>query len=350
MEWSCSVAYQDGIRIMVADQAGNVEGLELASMRTRGLPRAAKRSRQVYIGNPSTWERAPADEYLAAFGMALPPTLQKGHQVFHFKDEQERHIYIPALALMRAFFRPFQQVFPIAFTPGNVDLLSYIDFSCTSPVLVVDDHQLRKQINDPRGSERPYEVLRWLQLSRSAKRCAHSVHRNALDGRIDLALPDGSARLALHGLRTPHGFFVEQVTLLSIATSANDSDTRRPEHFIFHAGADVTRSAKTAAPEITVPRHADGGTAVTDSEWTVIKQLLESAQRLRPYKHDPRSVFDAILHKLSQQKAWLKTLPEESTLTVHVLKSCFRRWSLRGAFDHSLSYLQACRCTRTTET
>lgn len=343
MEWSCSVAYQDGIRIMVADQAGNVEGLELASMRTRGLPRAAKRSRQVYIGNPSTWERAPADEYLAAFGMALPPILQKGHQVFHFQDEQERHIYIPALALMRAFFQPFQQVFPIAFTPGNVDLLSYIDFSGTAPEVVVDDHKLRKQINDPRCSERPYEVLRWLQLSRSARRCSQSVHSNALEGRIDLYLPEGSARLVLHGLRTAHGLFVEQVTLLSIATAANDSVTGQAEHFFFHASADFARTTQTSAPEIVVPKHADGRIPVTDSEWVAIGPLLESRDRRRPYKHDPRAVFDAILHKLVLRQAWLTTLSGESTLTVHVLKSCFRRWSIRGAFDLALSHLRVCR-------
>ncbi|MDR2296759.1 MAG: transposase [Comamonas sp.] len=331
------------MRIIVADQTGSVESVELASMRTRGLPRAAKRTRLVHISNPSKLERVHADEYLAAFGIALPSSLQATHQVFRFQDEQQRHIYIPALAFMRAFFQPFQQVFPIAFTPGNVDLLSYIDFSGTAPEVVVDDDQLRKQINDPRCSKRPYEVLRWLQLSRSAKHCAHSVHLNALDGRIDLSLPDGLARFALHGLRTAHGFFVEQVTLLSIETSADDSVAGQPEQFFFHAGADFARPAQTSAPEIVVPQRAGGHVRVTDSEWEVIGPLLETQERRRPYKHDPRTVLDAILHKLAFHQAWRTTLPQESTLTVHVLKSCFRRWSIRGSFDLALSHLRACR-------
>lgn len=97
-----------------------------------GLPRIG-RSRCRVETTFEDWRPASLGEYAAGLGISLPPEIDARHTVWSFKVKGAR-VLLPALALMRAFFRPAPVLFPYLFRPQSIDSVCTIVASAPSRV------------------------------------------------------------------------------------------------------------------------------------------------------------------------------------------------------------------------
>lgn len=71
--------------------------------------------------------------------MDLPADVENRHDVFTFAIDEKLTAHVPALALMRAFFKPHHCVLSAVFCPTSLDALSFVDYCQDPPVVVLDN-------------------------------------------------------------------------------------------------------------------------------------------------------------------------------------------------------------------
>ena len=343
MSWvigACLVGGQGMFEVL--SSTGQIEQVAADALATLGVPRGKGVStRAVYEGDLSTWTRVAEDEYLQAFGIELPPGLSNRHAVFRGQQADGTRILVPALALMRGFFRPHGVLMPLAFTPGNVDLMGFVDYSNDPPTVVLDG-ETEKRI-DKRDIASRYEPVRWMLSSTSAHQCAHSVYLHSIGGRLDLRLPQGQFRLVLHGRQVESTLFVTKVTVTSVTVPVDDCVAKAEHTYVFHRMAAEERTVTALAALPPVPVLQDGRVELTDSEWERIKPLLDSKTRSRSV-HSGRDLLNHMLFKLSSGRSW-KAVTRSSSFEETTLTTTFRRWQLDGRLFIVMSELMLLRGT-----
>ncbi|MYZ50872.1 transposase [Malikia spinosa] len=343
MSWVIGACQAGGQRMFeLLSSTGQVEQVAAEALATSGVPCGTGAStRVVYEGDLETWSRVAVDEYLQAFGIELPPGLSNRHSVFLAQLADGTSIFVPALALMRGIFRPHELLMPLAFTPGNVDLMGFVDYSNDPPTIVLDGTEQRNL--NKRDAASRYEPVRWMLSSTSANRCAHSVYLYSLSGRLDLRLPQGQFRLVLHGRQVASSLFVTKVTVTWVTVPVEDSVTRAEHTHVFHRMAAKERTVPALAALPPVPVLPDGRVELTDLEWDRIKPLLDSKKRNRSI-HSGRELLNLMLFKLSSGSSW-KTVTRSSNFQETTLTTTFRYWQLDGRFSRVLSELMQLRGT-----
>ena len=213
MSWVIGACLVGGQRMFeVLSRTGQVEEVSAEALATLGVPRSIGTStRVVYEGDLSTWSSTAEDEYLQAFGIELPPGLSNRHTIYSAQQGDGTRILVPALVLIRGLFRPHALLMPLVFTPGNVDLMGFVDYSNDPPTVVLDGAE--QMTLNKRDAASRYEPVRWMLSSTSAHQCAHSIYLHSLGGRLDLRLPQGQLRLVLHGRKVGAILFVTKVTV-----------------------------------------------------------------------------------------------------------------------------------------
>lgn len=339
MDWIIGIR-QDEQRALVLD-GQKVKMLELRELGTVGLPKASKRARLVIQGEFSGWTTTHPDEFLNAYGITQPVGTAIQHMMYRYEQDGIQ-VVVPALAFMRTFFRPAAYLFERMFKPANVDAVSYVDYSGTSPKVVIDDTELGWRVRAVRSGVNKEESVRWLQLSKSARQTAQSVHRYGASGLLGLTMPSGRFRMTVHGLRKDKALFVNLVSLVEVVTETADSVTGTAERYIFHEMAKSDRTPLAATATFHVPLHANGSTAITDEEWTAVEHLLKTTKKL-PMTHCQRSLLDATLQKISTNCTW-EAVSTQAWSKPH-LANAFRRWVLSGRLQKVLTYLTSTRNT-----
>jgi hypothetical protein len=281
-----------------------------------------------------------ADEYLKTFDVKLPEDFENQHAVFRHQLEDGTEVLVPALAFMRGFFKPHKLLLPVVFTPSNVDLLGFVDYSACTPVFI-QDFEPEKYIARADIAGR-YLPLRWLHSSLSAHRCAHSVHRHSCQGSLDLDLPAGLFRLVLRGIRVGSTLFVNKVTVVSVTVPTVDSIADTKSLFTLHLKADAARTVAACSVGIYVPSGLDGTVNLTDSEWMKVEPLLQG-KRIGKCVHSQRDLLDGILRKLATGCTWKEVTNRKVELTT--LTSKFRIWKLDGRLATVLAALEVSRTT-----
>ncbi len=343
MEWACGISTEGGLRVQIIERTGNVMFADLASLRKHGLPSKPASEGSSLLTDPSSWKRVPTYQYLEAFGAAsLEPAIASNHQVFAARMER-RTVYIPALALMRAMFRPNSHVLPAVFSPGNVDLLSYVDYSAATPRHVVHDAGLQKSLSDTDAGPLISEPLRWLQLSRSARDCCQSVHKYAMQGRIDLDPPAGDLQMSAQGHAIGRTLFVTRLELIAVHTRARDTLLEKDKTFRFRSTPIATGSPKFSCRDLVVPINRAGLASLTDQEWDRVLPLLQGKGAHARTKHNPRHVLDAILSKIAHGHAWRHPSPEAPNVPFSIANTRFRELCADGSLLKILDYLQKAR-------
>jgi hypothetical protein len=340
MDWVTSARQAGGqLHFSVASQNGSIEQVQVGSLATAGLPTTGPLERMVYKGDISTWARASSDKYLKAFGFSRTDQLSAGHPVYCHALDDGTTVHVPALAIIRALFKPHRLILPVVFSPGNIDVLGFVDYASAPPVVVLD--RGREKYLDRREIEDRYEPLRWLHSSRSARDCSQSVFMNSLNGCVDLALPLGQFRLVMHGRRVGSELFVTKVTMITASVEATDSITESEEVFLFHRMAGPERAVPTLSALPLVPARPDGLVTLTDAEWVDVEELLNS-QRRRQRKHSWRELLDVMLQKLDDGTSW-KSTARNSGFSETILTTTFRRWQLDGRLAQVLNRLELAR-------
>ncbi|QDL56451.1 transposase [Rhodoferax aquaticus] len=337
MDWVTSARQMGGqLHFSVVSQDGSAEHVQAGSLASAGLPTAGPLERVVYTGDLSTWVRSSSEQYLKAFGFSPTDQLTAGHPVYCHALDDGTTVHVPALALIRALFKPHRLVLPVVFSPGNIDVLGFVNYASTPPVIVLSRE--REKYLDRREVESRYEPLRWLHSSRSARDCCQSVFMNALSGRLDLALPLGQFRLVMHGRRVGHDLFVTKVTMIAASVEAEDSVTGAGLAYVFHRKFNARHKVTTLSPFPSIPSRAVGTVTLSCTEWVDIEPLLNGNSR-KERAHSRRALLDVILHKLSSGSSW-KAMSQASGFSQTNLSTTFRRWQRDGRLDQVLERLK----------
>lgn len=336
MNWVVGACQEGGQqKFLMLSKEGGYTNVGVESLATHGTPNPAPTERVIFTGDLSSWVRTSGDLYLQGCGIQLPVGMTNRHSVFIHQLDDGTNVHVPALVLIRGLFRPHRLLLPVIFTPGNVDLLGFVDYSRSSPAVVLNA-QPEKYVNRLELDSR-YEPLRWLHSSRSARNGAHSVYTNSLNGHLHLCLPHGEFRLVLHGLRVGSNLFVTKVTATSVTVPPGDCVAKAEQTFIFHRMASSDRKVTALSDFPPVPVLQGNQVMLTGVEWQRIEPLLGSRGNRRQ-RHCRRDMLDVMLQKLSSGSSW-KSMTKTSGIAEVNLTTTFRRWQLDGRFSNVLAEL-----------
>lgn len=350
MNWVFGITGQaPGFKAELLSSGGAVSRGDLAALHKDGIPSVTRRTRVAYEGDFSEWSEGDAGTYLFAEGFEnWPVGVSNRHQVFEIRTAGGQTLHVPALVLMRAFFRPTRHVFPVAFKPSNVALLSFVDYSGSKPRVVVDDVPCARQLRRRFESLHQASAINWMQMSHSAQRMVRSVHTNAALGWLNMAIPKGRVEMTFFGWRSGNDVFVTSANLLSVVAPHTDTISADTETFIFN-GLRGQREEQTAM-RFVVPMRADGQVLLTPEEWQEVEPLLRPK---RPGGSTPfYSRCDVLNHILlrmvsSRSRSLSGTrrrpvcpsacaLPSVSEST---LQATYYRWKLEGKIELIISKL-----------
>ena len=345
MELATGIEKRDGHFAATAIAVrGGQRRIPAGELATDGLPRIG-RSRCRIETTFEDWNPAPFGEYAAGLGVGLPSEIDARHAVWTFKVKRTR-VLLPALALMRALFRPAPVIFPYLFRPQSIESI------CT---LVASDPP-RVAITIPwvnsrsRALETIVQPLSWMYCFRSGRSAWNSVFLAAQSGRLAMELPQGQSRLVLQGERqgrtSTHGqtLFVTHVTALELI--AHDVPFEFAEghpsrvKFFAERGPDPSRDTHMPTREASIPLR-NGVADLSDEEWEAVGPMLFAARSARRRKHDPRALLDGLLRKLCFGTAWKQTPYEVGTWAD--ASSLLRRLQDRGTWASACERLVALR-------
>lgn len=341
MVWIVEIRAAERKAVLLEGQT--LRKIELGELSKTGLPTAAARQRLAFQGEFKDWTATRSDAdwaaYLSAYGVTPPPKLEQ-RQVFFRLEHQGLQLVVPALAFMRAFFKPSAYLLEKMFTPANVDGVSFVDHGSGIANVVIDDTALGWRVRALQSGVNKENCVRWLQLSRSARAMAQSVHIMAGKGVLGFCMPGGRFRMVVHGEKKGEVLYVNQVSLVDVVCEASDSLTDAPAHYVFHEGAKEVREPLASTSDYQVPTHPDGSTATTNTEWKVLGNILK-AQGNRRVTHCQRSLFDAVLDKIATHQPW-QSNPQKGWSRGDVTNA-FRRWVLTSRLQAALDALQSLR-------
>lgn len=341
MSWVVGVVQEQGQqKFQVLFDEGRVEQVCVASLATIGLPSTQTSKRTVYKGEISTWTRTSGDEYLEAFGIAMPAGLTNKQAIFRSQLPDGTTILVPALALIRGLFRPHRTVLSRVFMPSNVDMLAFVDYAKNPPEVVFDAELTSAQSRDESGVR--FEFLRWVHISASARLCAQSVYESSRAGSLNMRVPKGEFRMALHGLKMASTLYVTKLNVTSARVPADDSIKGEEQTFIFHGMATPERRVSSApqCPDVSIP--FVNQPVLTDDEWNMLASLFQRNKGDCRQRYCRRSLFEAILLKLSSDQPW-KKVQEAYGFDKTTLTMTFRRWKLDGRLSRALAELESVR-------
>lgn len=319
---------------------GEAVGFPLKDLYKRGLPTCAKPARRRIDTNLASWRVVDGQAYLDAFGFKGCQATEINHQFFEVKSSRRTHI-VPALALMRALFRPTKNLLPEMFMPQALDRQCRLAVSESKARVEVDAPWATKAIAEQSSDWR--QLFTWLMAHPSAYEMAGSVHAQAMEGEFGLQLPMAEMRMVFRGMGTGTTMFVTDVSITTITPQDERLfDMQDSTSVVTLFDRKVPLGKKGTFGSITshlkVPCHCNGSSELNDTEWTRIEPILLSArQRPREFELSQRELLNGVLHKLASGQPWKEVA--YTTGSWSNAYTAFRRWSARGTFDKVLSAL-----------
>jgi hypothetical protein len=338
MEWLLDIVPSHGrLAARLALSGARTEVVSFDDVYKRGLPEVPTNFSARVTLDFSELVATDASAELALIGLQLPLDLANRHEAFAVIKEGRRWV-VPSLALMREIFVPTRFLLAEMVKPQALDRVSR---TMSDGSLVVDAPWA--------GLARSFrlrdcsKVLTWLHESASARAMADSVHINALDGRVGLALPKGTAVMNLKGVDLGHSVLVLNVDLMSVQPSDfPGTETDAPYGCIPFRG----RPPQSSQAEVFLPSKrcdvplGNGGVEISDGEWTEIQRLFRAAGMLRENKVAlyRRMLLDGVLLKLSTGVAWRSATYKAGDW--RNAAAAFREWTRGGVFDQILECLR----------
>jgi transposase len=332
----------DGHRLtaFAVQQSGDELAIPLNQLYKRGLPTCAKSLRRRIDTDLGDWQVVDGQSYLDAFGFKKCREAGMKHQFFEVKEGKWTYI-VPALALMKAIFRPMKYLLAEMFLPHALDQQCRLGMTddavsvMSEPVWTNNGQRLKC------GDVQP--LFNWLMLYPSAFSMAGSVHLNTLHGRIGLTLPKATLRVVFKGLKVGWTLFVTEAPILAIsAQEAPHFEMGELPTTTLRFERDTSKGNPGVADSLTkrfvVPLRQSGETALTDQEWERIEHIILVSRRVqKPFVLSQRPILDGILEKLATGKSWRQV--EYSVGNWVNATNAFRRWVLAGTFAKILSVL-----------
>ncbi|MGB7399036.1 hypothetical protein [Castellaniella sp.] len=337
--WALGTVVGSPRSIEFVNFSGELSVVSIDALRDVGVPNVTRLCRLPYEGEFSQWEEGAAENYLEGLCLRIGGPVDHRHQVLVVPRENGKLIHVPALVLIRAFYKPAPIMFPALFHPVGMDLLSFVDRTSTPAEVVADGLDRRYSIEQ---RETAKKVLPWLQLSRSAETMTQSVWRNACEGYLGFSRPLGRTRIVFHGLDQGNDFFATKAMLLSVSVLAEDSVTGRSEQFFLHGSVDPDASCRASVQGVRVPLHRDGTSGLTLIE----RELVEAVLRGRTRRSDRAlrwDVLNVVLEKLSTGRSWKSSTTSFNAVSQNDAVAAFRRWYADGRLGEILQVLEGVR-------
>lgn len=344
MEWARGIVVSGGELWAEVESTNGATGLvALTELYRRGLPTVDKTVRRTVTVNFRDFSPCDARKYADYFGIQVPDDVVKfeGHQVFELQHQGKTYL-VPALALMRALFRPTPKLLHEMFAPNALERTLWLDYSKGTADIVVDAKWATSSAKERHSNWQG--PLRWMVSHHTARKMADSVHRYAMAGRLAFDPANCEVEVVFAGVQGPKALLVTEVRILSITPAENpDLAVVGCEHQIEFLDRNWAKGRNLKeAVSAQVPTHADGTCELTDDEWSTIGPLLAGARKqLQPYELCQRSLFNGVLKKLSTGETWRK-----SSYQVGDWRNAayaYRSWGLRGAFEQALAVLREMR-------
>lgn len=335
MEWASAINLIGSRFVTRVMTRSGVRCRELATLVSGGLP-TSRSARLVIEQNLTDWQLADPREYIQPFGLHAPGDSACGHAVFEARVAGKR-VLIPALSMMRAFFRPTRYLLPQMFCPQALSRVLFVDSSEALPTVKYFTETWRNLEGSRYGDVTG--PLAWMTFFESAARFASSVHRHARDGRIALELPIAEARLAVWGIRSADCFRATHLTVLSLQACENPvSWAGSQSRAIYRRNVVETDGPSPELRDASLPVRPDGTVDLSDDEWAEVEPVLfPSNIRHRRLNLPPRLIFDGLLRKLAHGTAWRNTnYPVGGHLHA---RYWYRRWNESGRFAAAIERL-----------
>lgn len=321
MELATRIQLPRGAEIFNSSTASRF--IDIAELSSRGLPKSNE-GKLFCSFDLRAFEIFDFNEYANAYNIAS--TALASHSTWSVVHQGTRYI-IPALAFLRAFFRPHNLLFPRIFEPQSLDdVCSYSEFAGETGIRL----SARFSANQRQRFNSAMWAISWFYCFPSARRAWASVFQAANQGCIHFELPLATATFKLTGKNVNGSIFVSDLFLQGIECH------ERPFNFANRHPTSITRSSgnygllKTASE---VRYHK-----MTEAEWIHISAVLDSFDwKTRPGSYD-RSVTNAILFRLTSKVAW-STAAQMHDVSVFQAVGAFRRWQTDGRLDRVIERL-----------
>ena len=346
-EWALAVSAADGhLTLPVLKADGQCEAVSVEVLGDRGLPTIGTLCERVVDTNLSTWECASTIEYLAGFGLNLAGNECKGHVVFAIADGRRR-LLVPALALLRAFFRPNRYLLPEMFRAQALDHLCYVDtrevpygIKVTAPWAEGSDADRRTNVT---------AVLAWLLSTPGTRELAASVHSNAMQGCLAVTLPPVIASLVPWGVEQGGTCFVTKLSLKLL----RHADAPTPKNVGPHGREGINLYGKGAASQsvagldlkLHLVRRADDQTGLLDTEWAEVEALLGSQAKRKLTDVSFRDIGETVLAKVAHGSRIGWSVVNWRRIQVPLLAYYYRKWATDGSLQACVNRLNELRTT-----
>lgn len=330
MYWALGIGVeQNKLVARMLNRNGTQTSAPLESLTSSGIPVNPKEQKKPgLVTEFRTWRKINPKEYLAAFNIEISEEVESNHQVYEFQV-RDTIVQVPTLVLMRALFLPSKYLMPRMFKPHALEDIGYINSS-----------ELQIQADWAQPGYRCMTVairntLRWMFAFPSANEMAHSVHENAIEGAITLALPQVIVRLSVHGKKIKNTYYATELIVSKIVAQ------ELPFTFSSNCPIVVTESSKSLviAPDDSIPL-LNGQVTLSDGEWQMVEPVLLAYGR-ECTKLCQRNLFDTILEKLHSGIPWRKMTYKTGSF-VHASRA-YRFWQQKGTFQAALNLLKTLR-------
>lgn len=276
MEWATSVRWSGLAWVVRIATADGIRFENPAYLVSHGLPTQST-NRCVLEQRLDTWSINGNPQHYAA-AMNIGGVIAGDHEVYETHHNGLR-VLVPALVLMRAFFRPTMYLLPRMFRPAPLDCFRHVDFSERVPAIRL----LSSTWNDPSGR---YGDLRspisWMTFFPSGSQFAASVYENARMGRLAVTLPRARVRMAVQG-RVHQGLFLAtSATLLRATAEERPFDWACSQSSLIYERSPAPSKGSEALKLSNIPCHPDGTVDILHSEWAHLEpMLIDPAKRDR---------------------------------------------------------------------
>jgi hypothetical protein len=302
----------------------------------RGLPKLKPvASRYGIVTQFKEWVDGSAAEY--AFALGEPGNNNFEHTVWTFIEAGTRYV-VPALALMRALFRPTHALLPALYRPQSLEDV------CTASVGNGDSHvQLLSALGDVRHRSRASLLMpmSWYFCFPSARQAWASVYLYGRQGRLGLTLPRAAAKLVLKGVARGQNFYVSGITVLSVDALEEPFEFASSHaRTILFAAKKHKAGPRSPTLKATFPL-GQGTSALSDDEWRAVSEVLGTGERGSGVRlHAIRHLVDAILKKLCHGTSWPQTAYRHG-VTHSAASTALHRWRARGNWTQVEALLRA---------
>ena len=334
-EWALAVSAADGhLTVPVLKADGQDEAVSVQVLGERGLPTVGTLRERVVDTNLSTWECASTIEYLAGFGLNLDGNNGKGHVVYVIADGRRR-LLVPALALMRAFFRPNRYFLPEMFRAQALDHMCYLD-TREVPYGIKVTASWAKGSKADRRTNVP-AALAWLLSTPGTRELAASVHSYAMQGCLAVTLPPIIASLVPWGVEQGGTVYVTKLSLKLL----RQADALGPENvgvsgrkgFNLYGKGAASQSVAGLDRKLRLLPRADDQKGLLDTEWAEVEELLGSQAGRKLTDVSFRDIGETVLAKVAHGSRIGWSVVNWREIQVPLLAYYYRKWAMDGSLE-----------------